>query len=262
MKLACPSSRKVPFTVICLLGIGCTDAPLTPTPDMAEPSFTRGANHLAPTDEWVQEVFIDRRDDPTHVGPGPHPTEESSKFSLSMGGISWFENASPLKYEISGAEAVTDGNGEIEGAVALIAGFITTRDFVRDDGSPDVNPCGGFNRVVWASIDGPGNILASAGVCRSPATKEIAGFVVTLDTGEDWSVSGQEGKFDVLNVSVHEFGHVAGLNHVNAPRDGCLTMYKIAGPGETQKRTLGLGDKLGLNALYASADVAAGACGS
>ena len=39
-------------------------------------------------------------------------------------------------------------------------------------------------------------------------------------------------------------------------------MYPYAGLGETQKRTLGLGDKLGMQTLYGSTDVSAGACGS
>jgi hypothetical protein len=39
-------------------------------------------------------------------------------------------------------------------------------------------------------------------------------------------------------------------------------MYKYSGRGEIQKRTPGLGDKLGLDALYATGDVGAGECGS
>lgn len=70
------------------------------------------------------------------------------------------------------------------------------------------------------------------------------------------------GTFDVENVTAHEFGHAAGLGHVNAPQDGCLTMYALSGKEEIQKRTLGLGDKLGMEALYDSDDVAAGTCAS
>jgi hypothetical protein len=39
-------------------------------------------------------------------------------------------------------------------------------------------------------------------------------------------------------------------------------MYPYADYGEIQKRTLGLGDKLGMQRLYGSTDVSAGACGS
>jgi len=50
--------------------------------------------------------------------------------------------------------------------------------------------------------------------------------------------------------------------HGNSPKSGCLSMYKFAGLNETQKRTLGLGDKLGMNALYGSTDIINGTCGS
>jgi hypothetical protein len=40
-------------------------------------------------------------------------------------------------------------------------------------------------------------------------------------------------------------------------------MYRFGRLAETQKRTLGLGDKLGLNALYATGDTSPGpGCGN
>ena len=206
--------------------------------------------------EWIQEVFVDYVN-PSHAGPGPHPDTESSSFKLTQGGISWFSDGD-VKYEITGAEGVTGGNTAIEAAIATLDGFITTRTFTRNDGSPSSNPCGGVNTVRWAAIDGSGGILATASVCRNVATKEIRGFVVTFDTDETWSVTGASGLPDVENVGAHEFGHMAGLNHVNGPKDGCLTMYRFASDGETQKQTLGLGDKLGLDALYSTGDTSSG----
>ena len=220
----------------------------------------------------MQEVFIDYVG-PAHAGPGPHPSEESSAFKLTQGGIRWFSDGT-VKYKFTGTEDVTGGNSAIEAAEATLEAFITTRAFERNDGSPTFNPCrdadgdgqqdaGEDNEVRWAAIDGAGDILATASVCRNVATKEIAGFVLTFDTDEDWSIGGSETTFDVQNVATHEFGHVAGLGHVNAPKDGCLTAYRFADEGETQKRSLGLGDKLGLSALYANVpDTDAGSCGS
>ena len=211
--------------------------------------------------EWVQELFVDYVN-PSHAGPGSHPDTESSSFKLTQGGTSWFSDGD-VKYEITGAEGVAGGNTAIEAAIATLDGFITTRTFTRDDGSPSSNPCGGVNTVRWAAIDGSGGILATASVCRKLVTKEIRGFVVTFDTGETWSATGEASKPDVENVGIHEFGHMAGLNHVNGPKDGCLTMYRFASDGETQKQTLGLGDKLGLDALYSTGDTSSGpGCGS
>ena len=230
---------------------------------MTAPQFGRSDNRAspdrgAPTSDWVEELFIDYGADPVHAGP-PAATEESARFRLTQGGIKWFSDGA-VKYEITGTEDVAGGNTAVEDAVSTINGFVTTRNITRDDDAPTDNPCGGVSQVVWATIDGSGGILATASVCRNNATKEIGGFVVTIDIGETWSVSGAEEAFDVRNVLTHEFGHVAGLGHVNAPKDGCLTMYKLAGRGEIQKRTLGLGDKRGMDALYSTGDVSAGTC--
>ena len=78
-------------------------------------------------------------------------------------------------------------------------------------------------------------------MCRNTATKEIGGFRITIDTDDSWAIGSVSDKFDVENVVAHEFGHVAGLGHGRAPKDGCLTMYRFADEGETQKRSLGLG---------------------
>lgn len=214
----------------------------------------------APVGEFVAETFVDYAA-PSHAGPGPHPTTESSNFQLTQGGIRWFTGGA-VTYQITGS-APSGGNTAVENAVATWDGFVTTRTLSRDDSSPSANLCGGVNTVQWAAIDGSGGALATASVCRNVATKAIVGFVVTMDSAESWATDGSSGNFDVENVASHEFGHVAGLGHDNPPKSGCLTMYKFAGLGETQKRTLGLGDKLGMDALYSTGDTSAGpGCGN
>jgi len=214
----------------------------------------------APTLEFAAETFVDYAF-PSHAGPGPHPTTESSNFQLTQGGISWFlENT--VEYQITGTEPV-GGNAALESAVATWDGSILPRAFVHNDATSQTNPCTvSPNTIQWSAIDGSGEVLATASVCRNVATKEIVGFVVTMDSTESWATDGSSGNFDVENVASHEFGHVAGLGHGNPPRSGCLTMYKFAGLGEIQKRTLGLGDKLGMDALYSTGDTSAGpGCG-
>lgn len=224
------------------------------SPVLAGPS----ARVQAPNREWVEEVFIDY----SHAGPGPHPTTESDNFHLTQGGMKWFAGGN-VEYRVTGAEATAGGNTAIEAAEATVDGFITTRIFSRDDATTQTNPCTGQpNTVHWASIDGEGDVLATASVCRNVATKAIGGFVITIDTDDSWSTTGSSTAFDVQNALTHEWLHVGGLDHTNAPQDGCLTSYRLADLGETQKRTLGLGDKLGMNVLYSSSDVTAGSCGS
>lgn len=216
----------------------------------------------APISAFAQEIFVDYAA-PSHAGPGPHPTNESSDFQLTQGGIRWFFGGT-VEYQITGTEAVGGGNTAVESAVATWDGFVVPRALSRNDSTTQTNPCTGSpNTVHWATtIDGPGGALATTSVCRNVATKEIVGFVVTMDSTESWATDGSSGKFDVENVASHEFGHVAGLGHDNPPKSGCLTMYKFAGLGEIQKRTLGLGDKLGMDALYSTGDTTGGSgCG-
>ena len=254
---------KLPIT-ISFFALG---ALLISTAVMAAPAASSGRasspQAAAPTSEFVAELFVDYAA-PSHAGPGPHPTTESADFQLTQGGIKWFASTTVVEYIISGDEDVSGGNSAIETAEATWDGFITTRAFTHNDATTQINPCtGASNKVQWAAIDGAGDTLATASVCRNVATKEIAGFVITIDTDESWTANGTTTTaFDVENVASHEFGHVAGLGHDNPPRSGCLTMYTFAGEGETQKRTLGLGDKLGMDALYDTDDVTPGpGCG-
>ena len=55
---------------------------------------------------------------------------------------------------------------------------------------------------------------------------------------------------DVMDIMTHEFGHWCGLKDLYSDKDYWLTMYGYAGYGETYKRTLGLGDILGLQKVY------------
>jgi len=71
-----------------------------------------------------------------------------------------------------------------------------------------------------------------------------------MNTYYSWSVSGEAGKMDVQNIMTHEFGHWTGLADLYNDADYWLTMYGYGNFGETYKRTLGLGDILGLQKVY------------
>lgn len=66
-----------------------------------------------------------------------------------------------------------------------------------------------------------------------------------------WSTSGAAGAMDVENVATHEVGHTFGLTHpTSTSTNACLTMYAYVNYGDTQARTLGDGDILGIKAIY------------
>jgi hypothetical protein len=192
----------------------------------------------------------------------PEATTESRSYALLSGGARW-EPGPTVEYRILGAPFPA-AVGAVEAAEATIDPYVTTRELVHNDGTTQVNPCTGEpNTVQWAPLDGPGGLLATTSLCVNKK-KEIVGFVTTYDSLDQWTIGndGNLATFDVQAVATHEFGHVAGLDHVTKPGDTCLTMYPNTDPEETQERTLGLGDKLGLDKLYGHGDTTPGpGCG-
>ena len=71
-----------------------------------------------------------------------------------------------------------------------------------------------------------------------------------LNTYYNWSLTGAAGKMDVENIMTHEFGHWCGLDDLYSDADYWLTMYGYSDYGLTYGRTLGLGDIIGLKAVY------------
>jgi hypothetical protein len=106
--------------------------------------------------------------------------------------------------------------------------------------------CDGYNVIGWGSY--------RAGVIAVTYIWYVGDRIIESDTRLNtlykWSLSGEPNKMDVQNIMTHEFGHWCGLDDLYADEDYWLTMYGYANYGETYKRTLGLGDILGLKAVY------------
>lgn len=62
--------------------------------------------------------------------------------------------------------------------------------------------------------------------------------------------SGCRSRWSIEAVATHEFGHVFGLGHVSEGLHGSLTMSTVISACQGAETTLGLGDVLGLRALY------------
>jgi hypothetical protein len=60
------------------------------------------------------------------------------------------------------------------------------------------------------------------------------------------------GSVAIAATAAHEGGHVYGLQHDHAAKDVRLTMYFAIGANDYGLATLGCGDRLGVNALYAT----------
>mgnify|MGYP001626209080 CR=1 FL=1 len=105
----------------------------------------------------------------------------------------------------------------------------------------------GYNVVAWGLYSNP-NVIAVTYIWYSGDT--IIETDTRMNTWFTWSLTGEANKMDVQNIMTHEFGHWSGLDDLYEDKDYWLTMYGYASYGETYKRTLGLGDILGLQARY------------
>jgi hypothetical protein len=194
-------------------------------------------------------VFIDYG---RPAGPNAQATASAAAtdFHLLAGHPSWAAD-STISYSVFTTGCTPDCTGATS---AVNAGFdaweVSGLTFTRSN-SPDEDPCGGTDSVSWTPIDGSGGILASTAVCQTLGpNKEIVGFQTVFDTGDPWSDSGASGMFDIQATATHEEGHTTGLDHVHKPADARLTMYPYITAGDIGFRTLGCGDRLGVNALY------------
>ena len=108
--------------------------------------------------------------------------------------------------------------------------------------------------INFEPIDSQGGTLARASWSYSPSRGEMTRATITFDSRERWAKLTNEscgstgGIFDIMNVGVHEVGHISGLSH--APTDRLQTMFASTGPGVTLGRTLGNGDILGFSEAY------------
>ena len=79
---------------------------------------------------------------------------------------------------------------------------------------------------------------------------EIAETDCRLNTYYAWSLTGGSGRMDLQSIMTHEFGHWCGLKDLYDDADYWLTMYAYSDYGQTWRRSLGIGDIMGLRKIY------------
>lgn len=107
----------------------------------------------------------------------------------------------------------------------------------------------GHNSVGFGTL--PKGILAAT--CTRHRGNRIVEADIRINTRYDWALSPQScNSQELLEPTItHEAGHVYGLAHVSERRHPLMTMSRSSdGPCSNEASTLGLGDMLGLEALY------------
>lgn len=102
-------------------------------------------------------------------------------------------------------------------------------------------------------MDGPYGQLGYTSYSYRLDTKALISATIYFDSGDRYFASSTErcsasgNTFDLQNIATHEIGHAMNLGHVS---DRLQSMYPTSFAGETLKRSLGNGDKLGIKTLY------------
>ncbi len=169
--------------------------------------------------------------------------------------VTYFVNtAVPAGVSLAQWEAVVDSamtswTNVSNANLAYVDGGLTALSFDLNDSQ---------NTIAW---DTDGTFPGGAGVLGFASSSVFgSGFIAQTDifmNGIDhsWTTTGAAGLFDVMNVMVHESGHMSGLQH--SPVRGS-TMFPSAtsigsgGNDGTTSADSSLDDRLGIQALYGS----------
>ena len=106
----------------------------------------------------------------------------------------------------------------------------------------------GENSVSWGTT--PSNAIAVTYYWYYRGSKQLVEFDMVLSKALPWSTTRASTAYDVHNIVAHEAGHTLVLLDLYNNRDSELTMYGYGAKGEIKKRTLGLGDMLGVEKIY------------
>lgn len=203
-----------------------------------------------------------------HGNGSPFPaTDQASNYRYT--GIHWPYTAFPVHYTIDPTNPSSLATSDVENAINTAfttwsaadttPAVVVTYQYDGQATAPadPLAAADGKNTISWRSLGAslPGAIAVTAiWYHKDKGNKLIDETDTILNSDLTWSVNspGATGfsSFDVQNIATHETGHWLLLNDLYARKDSELTMYGYGDIGETKKDTLGIGDTLGINAIY------------
>ena len=202
-------------------------------------------------------------------GPGPAailPVCEDRAFRLTGGhwnqAVHWtfMSDSTPAGMNVAATESVlarsfdniTSADNDCGRADNVSAHNVYDGRSGRAPGVTGAAKCSigdGHNAVGFGRL--PRGVLAAT--CTRHVGNRIVEADIRINSHVNWALSPQScSKQELLEPTVtHEVGHVYGLAHVSERRHPLMTMSRASdGPCSNAASTLGLGDMLGLEALY------------
>jgi hypothetical protein len=230
--------------------------------DEVEVPFTVSEGGISKPTSFSTVYFIDYQEDSTSTKQAP---SEAPSGNANCGTASAYSVKSnkwkifPLIYKTNTTN-LTVGVDVAAAKAAVANAFKTWDDENRPILDVFIEAAAGETpkvTVTWGRVDGKGKALAIASNTYNTKTKEIISAKLTFDHAEKWTIlpslscESQGADFDIENIAAHEVGHILGLQHPSKnKKNKSLTLFPSSAPGETLKRTLDNGDKLGMAKLY------------
>jgi len=154
---------------------------------------------------------------------GGLPTEAYLKLGVEAGGktvaLRW--PAMPIRYFINERNLPGFGAAEyraaIERAASAWQGVSTAAVGFQLSGATDALPtdADGMTTVGFMARPDLDRVLGSTSFIVDTVTGEVLEAGVVFNSAFAWSASagGEDGKYDLESIALHEFGHLAGLGH-------------------------------------------------
>ena len=105
------------------------------------------------------------------------------------------------------------------------------------------------------SWDHKEDTLAYTSITNNEDSGEILSSSISISSGKNedwhWSITGEDGSYDLINALIHEFGHALGLDHSSITN--AIMAYQGT-RGDSFKRELHQDDVEGYQFLYSEAD--------
>jgi len=243
------------ITVLAVLTISIAVSPLA----IAAP------NENARNPDLEKIVFIHyykpNHDSDIDCNPACEGNDGNTKFQLVNGGLKW--PTLPIVYEINTNQFSPSEQTAIKNSAETWDEGLDFRsgstidlfvDSSTDKNQMDAGINDGHNIIVRGDL--ASNIIGQTSFWYNSATKEVLDADMVLNSDYTWTTDTIVGgiTMDVQNIVTHELGHFLILNDLQSPKTSDLTMYAFGSNGEIKDRSLGLGDELGVVALYASSD--------
>jgi len=189
-------------------------------------------------------------------------TDQYDVFSYN--GIHWWDGPYTGGIPANGIKYYVNPSGAPAGAIDAVKAAFETWDaqvaieLFNDDVGQISKVAGnrydGKNVVSWGTLRV--GVVAVCYIWYYSGSLEIVEFGIVFNKLYAWGIDpdGEGGTtinaFDIQNVATHEAGHTLSLNDLYMKEASELTMYGYTSRGETKKRSLGLGDKNGVQYIY------------